>query len=364
MKPKLCHVNLARHFRGSERQTELLVRELAARGIAQHIVLRAGAPLVARLSDVPGLTIHDIGKPFTWHAAHMRGKFLHAHNGKGGHFAHAAHVLSGCDYMITRRVSSRPSKSGVTRRMYRKARAVPVVAEAIGRIMREEIPGLATVHIPSARAGLPVNSDRVVELRQAFGGECVVGHVGALDDGTKGQHDLITAAKQLLAEDDGWRFVLAGGGPDEAALREAARGYAAIHLVGHVENVGDYLAAFDLFAFPSIREGIGSTLLDAMDAELPIVSSNVGGLPELITDGETGLLVSPRDPEALADALRRLRDESGFARRLAVAGREKALTYTASAMADRYIDLYKSFGVDLEKYTDADTVEVERHGAS
>src|SRR5699024_7524492 len=219
------------------------------------------------------------------------------------------------------------------------------------QIMQEEFPQQTTTCIPSAVAGFRVDEQHVAELRRRFGGTCVVGHVGALDDGTKGQHDLIKAARQLLAEDPGWRFVLVGAGGDEAELRAAAADCAAIHFTGHVENVGDHLAAFDLFAFPSLREGIGSTLLDAMDAGLPIVSSNVGGLPEVIADGETGLLVNPRDPQALADALRKLRYDADLAQKFAAAGREKVLGYSVSAMADRYLALYDKLGVKLNKFT-------------
>lgn len=351
MSSELCHVNLKRIFRGSERQTELLIRELSARGYAQRVVVRAGETLAKRLTDVPGLDRLEIGKPFAWHVRQVRGAFLHAHDNKGAHFAHAAHVFAGCDYLITRRVSSRPSKSWGTRRMYRKARTIAVVAEAVGQVMQEEFPQQTTTCIPSAVAGFRVDEQHVAELRRRFGGTCVVGHVGALDDGTKGQHDLIKAARQLLAEDPGWRFVLVGAGGDEAELRAAAADCAAIHFTGHVENVGDHLAAFDLFAFPSLREGIGSTLLDAMDAGLPIVSSNVGGLPEVIADGETGLLVNPRDPQALADALRKLRYDADLAQKFAAAGREKVLGYSVSAMADRYLALYDKLGVKLNKFT-------------
>src|SRR5699024_9971696 len=236
MSSELCHVNLKRIFRGSERQTELLVRELSARGYAQRVVVRAGEALAERLTDVPGLDKLEIGKPFAWHVRQVRGTFLHAHDNNGAHFAHAAHVLAGCDYLITRRVSSRPSKSWGTRRMYRKARTIAVVAEGVGQVMQEEFPQQTTTCIPSAVAGFRVDEQHVAELRRRFGGTCVVGHVGALDDGTKGQHDLIKAARQLLAEDPGWRFVLVGAGGDEAELRAAAADCAAIHFTGHVEN--------------------------------------------------------------------------------------------------------------------------------
>lgn len=358
MKQGLCHVNLARGFRGGERQTELLVRELSARGIAQDIVLRAGEPLVERLADVPGLSQLQISKPFTRYARRMRGTFIHAHDGKGAHFAHMAHLLSGCDYLITRRVTNHPSSNWVTRRMYRKAKSVAVLSDAIGSTMQTYLPALSPVRIPSATGGLSVDPERAAALRRKYGGECIVVQVGALDSQLKGQSDLIAAAYRLLAEDAGWRFVFVGSGPDEEALRKAAASSEAIHFAGQVENVGDYLAASDLFAFPSVHEGLGSTLLDAMHAELPIVASHVGGIPELVIDDRTGLLVPPHNPEALSAALSKLRREPELARRLAEAGKARLSDYSASAMANRYLALYREIGLSLERYIASDDVEM------
>lgn len=344
---RLTHVNLARGFRGGERQTELLIRELAARGIAQRIVLRRGEPLEQRLADVRRLTRLPIGKPFAFRARRVRGDFLHAHDGKGAHFAHAAHTLVGCDYVFTRRVDNVPSASWLTRRMYRRARGVAVLSRAIDRVVKAYAPGVRTVRIPSAIGGFQIDQSAAVALRAGFGGECVVGHVGALDDSQKGQRDLIAAAHILCARESGWRFVLVGGGKDEAMLRALAGDNDAIRFSGHVDNVGDYLGAFDLFAFPSVHEGLGSTVLDAMHAALPIVASDVDGIPDIVSHEDNGLLVAPRSPEALAGALQRLRADPALAQRLAASASDRSLAYTASAMADRYLRWYRALGLDL-----------------
>lgn len=347
---RLTHVNLARGFRGGERQTELLIRELAARGVAQRVVLRRGEPLEQRLADVKRLTRLPIDKPFAFKARQVRGDFLHAHDGKGAHFAHSAHMLVGCDYVFTRRVDNVPSASWVTRRMYRKARGVAVLSRAIGRVVQAYAPRVAPVRIPSAIGGFEIDLAVAGALRAEFGGDCVVGHVGALDDSQKGQRDLVDAAHILCAREPGWRFVLVGGGRDEAMLRELAGDNDAIRFTGHVDNVGDYLGAFDLFAFPSVHEGLGSTVLDAMHAGLPIVASDVDGIPDIVSHEDNGLLVAPRSPEALADALQRLRDDPVLAQRLAAAASERSLAYTASAMADRYLRWYRTLGLDLGVY--------------
>ena len=71
-------------------------------------------------------------------------------------------------------------------------------------------------------------------------------------------------------------------------LKNAAAGLSNVMFTGFVDNVGDYLAAFDVFVLPSNREGIGSVLFDAMDRALPVVASRVGGVPDIVHDGENG----------------------------------------------------------------------------
>lgn len=344
---RLTHVNLARGFRGGERQTELLIRELAARGLEQRAVLRRGEPLADRLADVPGLERVPIGKPFAFYARAVRGDFLHAHDGKGAHFAHAAHTLVGCDYVFTRRVDNVPSSHWLTRRMYRKARGVAVLSRAIDRVVRTYVPGVITERIPSAAGGFEIDRVATTALRSEFGGECIVGHVGALDDSQKGQRDLIAAAHILCRREPGWRFVLVGGGRDEAMLRELAGDNESIRFTGHMDNVGDHLGAFDIFAFPSVHEGLGSALLDAMHAGLPVVASEVDGIPDIVTNEDNGLLVPPRAPEALAAALQRLRRDGELACRLGNAASQKSLAYTATVMADRYLHWYRTLGLEL-----------------
>jgi hypothetical protein len=97
--------------------------------------------------------------------------------------------------------------------------------------------------------------------------------------------------------------MLVGGGDDEAMLRSAAAGLTNMTFTGFVDNVGDYLASFDVFVLPSNREGIGSILFDAMEAGLPVVASRVGGVPSIVHDGETGFLIDAASPDQLRAAI-------------------------------------------------------------
>ncbi|MES1943260.1 glycosyltransferase [Salinisphaera sp. PC39] len=341
----VCHVNLARGFRGGERQTELLVRALAERGVPQRIVTRRGQPLGSRLADVPGLARREVARPFLRALPFLRGCIVHAHEAKAAHLAHWAHILTRTPYLITRRVDNAPGRSRTTRAMYRAAARVVVLSDAIGAVMRDYDPGLDTVVIPSASAGLAADRARTESLRRSWSGDLVIGHVGALHHAHKGQGDLIEAFARLAPRHPGLRLVLVGDGVDEARFRARAADTPGVIFAGRTDNVGDYLAAFDIFAYPSLHEGLGSALLDAMQAGLPIAATRVGGIPELVTDGDNGLLAEPGDPAGLAHILERLVRDPALRRRLGEAGRRRVAAYAPAAMAERYLALYRELGV-------------------
>ena len=127
----------------------------------------------------------------------------------------------------------------------------------------------------------------------------------------KGMDTLLAAAGQRL----GMTFLIAGDGPLKSALARQCPSNA--KLLGRLADVLPLLAAADVFAVPSRREGQGIAALEAMAAGVPLVASRVGGLADMLTDGETALLVPPNDPDALAAALSRLRSDSRLRGKLA-----------------------------------------------
>ncbi|MDH5254536.1 MAG: glycosyltransferase family 4 protein [Gammaproteobacteria bacterium] len=342
MSGPLAHVNLARGFRGGERQTELLIRGLAALGWAQRLVARRGAPLAARCRDVPGLEIAEVGFGVPGALLALRGAGLvHSHEGRGVQAAWLNRVIRGVPYVITRRVQKGPGDSALNRRIYRSAAVVVAISEAVRAALARLDARLPVTVIPSASSGLPVRLGNVERLRASFGGAFVAGHVGTLDDSAKGQLQIIGLARRWQAARPGVRFVLVGAGRDEGRLRQAAGGLDNVIFTGEVSNVGDYLAAFDLFMFPSRHEGLGSILLDALETGLPVVATAVGGIPEIIHDGENGLLVKPDDAAALEAAVAAFVADDGLRARVATANRLRAREFSAATMTGRYERLYR-----------------------
>jgi glycosyltransferase involved in cell wall biosynthesis len=138
------------------------------------------------------------------------------------------------------------------------------------------------------------------------------------------------------------QFVLLGDGPDAEWFRREARDLPNISFEGYVTNVGDYMSAFDLFVLPSLHEGIGGILLDAMSFGVPVIASAVDGLPEIVHDGQNGLLVPAADESRLAQAIERLYREPGTRARMGAEGRRVAADYTPAHMARRYVEVYSA----------------------
>ena len=161
--------------------------------------------------------------------------------------------------------------------------------------------------------------------------------MAALENDSKGQLTLIALARELPDV----HVVLVGGGRDETLLKHAAAGLSNVEFVGHVDDVDAYLRAFDLFAFPSLREGFGSVLLDAMRIGLPVVAKRSGGIVDIVQDGRTGLLIDADDDPAFIAAVKALRDAPERRRRFGAAARDAVEAFSPAIMADAYDGLYR-----------------------
>jgi glycosyltransferase involved in cell wall biosynthesis len=119
-----------------------------------------------------------------------------------------------------------------------------------------------------------------------------------------------------------------------------------VHLLGYREDVPDILAAGDMFVMPSLSEGLPLALVEAMSASLPVIASQVGGIPEVVEHEREALLTPPGHPDALADALRRLMRDEAMRVALGGAARRRALSdFGVRAMGDAYERLYRGRSV-------------------
>jgi len=342
MPPTIVHVNTARGYRGGERQTELLIRGLATENVRQALVARRHGELARRFADVAVEVREVAGNILSVARATHGAALVHVHEGRSVYGAYLRSLLSGTPYVITRRVNNPIRQHYFAHRAYRRAACVAAVARQVGDVVRAYDGAVRVRVIHSGSSGLAVDAARTAAIRAAFPGKFIVGHVGALDNGQKGQEYIIRVARELEQTHRDLQFLLVGGGANEAQLKAAAAGLTNLAFTGHVDNVGDYLAALDLFILPSNREGIGSILLDAMEQSLPVIASRVGGVPDIVHHGENGLLIEPARPDQLRDAILELRAAPERRRALGARGREFAKAFTAETMWRKYLELYES----------------------
>ena len=208
-------------------------------------------------------------------------------------------------------------------------------------VVRAFDPAVRTTVVYSSSSGLRASTSCVAAIRERFAGKTIIGHVAALDIRQKAQDNTINVARRLALRHPAVAFVIVGGGNDETALRGLAADLPNVTFTGFVDNVGDYLAACDIFILPSRREGIGSVLLDAMDQQLPIVATRVGGVPSIVRDGVNGILIDPDRPDQLEAAILRLVSAPDERKAMGARGRELSARFTAAAMANRYLELYE-----------------------
>ncbi|HET7497875.1 MAG TPA: TIGR03088 family PEP-CTERM/XrtA system glycosyltransferase [Candidatus Eisenbacteria bacterium] len=181
----------------------------------------------------------------------------------------------------------------------------------------------------------------------AGGGAFMIGTVGRMQD-VKDPLNLVEAFLLLRRSRPDLaprvRLAMVGDGSLRAAVESRLRegsAWEAASLPGAREDVAEQLRAIDLFALPSKAEGISNTILEAMATGLPVVATRVGGNPELVEEGRTGLLVPPSDPAALAAALARYAEDPALARAHGAAGRERARAeFSLERMVGRYTALY------------------------
>ncbi|MDK2972278.1 MAG: hypothetical protein PWP23_2033 [Candidatus Sumerlaeota bacterium] len=334
---KILHIDSEKGFRGGEQQVMLLMEGLRECGVAQALAARAGDELARRAREA-GHEVHELPHDSIRHPATKRflravvrrGGFslVHAHTGNAHTLAYSC-VHGRVPIVVTRRVDFPVKRNFLSRRKYR-APGVHFIAISNGVADVLRAGGVPAERLDVVFSGVDPTRFVGATGREALRREWevtepgpVFGMVGSYVD-HKDPLNLVAAAA-LLARDASLpnaRIVLVGEGELRPQLEDAIRRDALgnVLLTGWRQDIGDCLAAFDVFVMPSKLEGLCTSLLDAQAAGLPCIGTDTGGIPDVVRDGETGLLVPPRDPAALAAAMKRLWSDATLRARLREAG--------------------------------------------
>lgn len=189
----------------------------------------------------------------------------------------------------------------------------------------------------------PIHRDRKRAELGIDTNTCLIGAVGRLTP-VKGLEYLLRAARILVSRQCRVQIAIVGDGSLREALEQQARDLGIVEnivFLGHREDTQELMFALDIFALPSLSEGIPMALLEAMAAGRAIVASRVGGIPEVIRDGVEGYLVEPKDVQGFADRCLQLIESSDLASRLGLSARRRVeQNFSAQGMARQVTSLY------------------------
>ncbi len=200
-------------------------------------------------------------------------------------------------------------------------------------------------------AYVPADEETKRQLRRKYhlGEGPVIGNIARLSD-VKGQDILIAALSTVVAQRPDVKLLVAGEGKTEETLKAMVK---TLHLERHVffyplvNKTAELLSVMDVFVMPSRQEGLGLSIMEAQAVGVPVIASNVGGIPSLIEHGKTGILIEPESPSVLARDLMGLLGDEKRLREMGNAGREFALQhYGADTMVDKTLSLYRRFVSD------------------
>jgi glycosyltransferase involved in cell wall biosynthesis len=348
---KILHIDPERAWGGGEAQVIGLLSHLSLRGLENHLLCHPGGLLIreARKRGIRTFPIevrNDLDPrpifPLRRLIRTERYDIVHFHTKR----AHAlslwlGRVHPGVKYVVTRRMDYPVRRSWYHHYLYnRQVDGIVAISEEIARLLAEG--GVRREKIRVIHSGIdPAPFERARVGRKS--GPPVIGTVAVLEE-RKGHRFLLEAAALLKRQGHRLNYRFAGAGSERKRLENMAVELGLkeeVVFAGFVSDMPSFLSTIDVFVLPSIHEGLGVAVLEAMAAGKPVVATRVGGLPELVDDRVTGLLVPPKDSSALASAISHVISQSGLKQEMgAQAWKRVQRDFTAERMAERNEEFY------------------------
>jgi len=346
---RILQLNFERGWRGGERQTLLCMKQFRDAGHHAALLARRGQPL-ARAARAEGFQVFEAATPaaLCWQLlAKGRGfDVLHAQTANTLTWLALLKGLLRRPIVFTRRTAFPvpPERQDRTRWKWRRADLLVAISQAAAAEPRRL--GLPVAVIPSAIAARPADLAHAKAFAQKFGlqGRRLLATAAALTR-EKDPCTLIRAVHALRQTRDDFVFVHLGAGGDQEAAAQALvdeLGLQAHYLfAGFEPHAEDLYRLMDVFVSSSRQEALGTSVLDAFLYSVPVVSTDAGGLAELLADGR-GVLCGVGDHQALAEGMARVLDDAALRGELVRRAHDYVTDrHDVARMARRYLDAYK-----------------------
>ena len=329
-------IDSERVWRGGQDQLLALLKGLCRRGHAIHLICQPETLLETRACEC-GLLVHPVAirndvDPMAFLRLfsvlrHVRADILAFNTPRAILLGTLASRLTSVRARIAFRRVNFPLRSGFLTKLKYTWGIDCIVAISESIRLQLQVCGIPASKIRTIYEGMDLSLyPRRTHLKPRNPDEpVVVGTVAHLSR-EKGLDYLVEAASRIPEVHKRLRFIIVGNGDCRQELESHVRGKGltdVFHFAGFHPDISPYMKSFDVFALPSLSEGLSSAILEAMAASLPIVATEVGGIPELVTNGDNGLLVAPADPEALAKAIQHLMDDPLESLRMGQRGRSR-----------------------------------------
>jgi L-malate glycosyltransferase len=358
---KTLHIDTGREWRGGQQQVLYLLDGLRERGVETVLATQPGSPLYKRAKQHTHRTVElNMRGEFDYFCARHLAKIaeeekctvVHAHTAHAHTLAMLGSLHKTQRLVVSRRVDFVPRGGYVNRKKYLAENLTYLcVSDHISGILHDfGVPAdrVCTVHsgVSSARID---DADRSASdmLRGDFGikeGDYLIGSVAHFSE-HKGHRYLIDAMPEILGKVERARLLLLGSGELEPQCRQQTSELGLedkIIFAGFRKNIPEFMHTFNLFVLASKTEGLGTSLLDAMAARLPIVATSTGGIPEAVKDGINGFLVPPTESTTLANAIVSLAKDQELSRKFGEQGREiLERDFSVDRMVDQTHEIYK-----------------------
>jgi len=344
---RILQVNTEKTWRGGERQTLYTLESLIAQGVDCHLMALQGSLMHERAvaMDISIIAVENMADALK-KLSNLRGEFdcIHAQTGKSHTQCILTKLFHKTPVVYTRRVDFVPV-GFITRLKYRLTDKVVSISNAISSILDKSGMYLNSPIISSAVKGRELNIKRAIELKEHLGiqdGVKIIGLISALEP----HKDPIVALKtsyELQKVRQDFAVLHFGNGEmiDKVSHVANELGLGQLyHQMGHHENVEDYFSIMDAFLMTSKEEGLGSSVLDAFNYEVSVVSTNAGGLNDLVQD--RGFLCDIGDTKCLSQGLSLALDSSKESTMHKISAKEYCDNEMGvDLMVSKYIALYQ-----------------------
>jgi L-malate glycosyltransferase len=353
---RVLHLDSGLEFRGGQQQVLYLAAALAQTGVEQQLVLRSGSALERRASaaQLPCTTLPfrseaDVASALRLRAliARFQPQIVHAHDARTLGLAVVAWATGTKSRIIAaRRVAFPLRKNPLTAMKYRLvAQRIVAVSQYVRELLVAS--GIDGRRVDVVYDGFELNNVASrATARERLGapaGACLIGCAGYFV-AEKGHPSLIHAFARISQVTPNALLALIGDGEMRDEYQRLVRQLdleKRVLFPGFVSDLAAVLPALDLFVFPSLHEGLGSSLLAAMACEVPICASRTGGIPEVIEHGITGYLFSPGDAAAISQSVLHALQSPLRSRDLARnAAKAFAQKFSISRMAEATCEVY------------------------